>query len=101
MISKSAPQNTEVVYRPAPGKPYSESTITVNRQRVQVVDKFTYLGSTLSRTVQVDDEVVARIAKASVAFGRLRGNVWGRSGNANPLICMGDMDSVPMPCQKT
>ena len=30
-----------------------------------VVDKFTYLGSTLSRVVHIDDEVDARIAKAS------------------------------------
>ena len=38
---------TEVVYQPAPGKPYKEPTITVKGQRLQVVDKFTYLGSTL------------------------------------------------------
>ena len=37
-------------------------------QRLQVVDKFTYLGSTLSRDVHIDDEVNARIAKASAAF---------------------------------
>ena len=71
---------TEVVYQPAPGKPYKESTITVKGQRLQVVDKFTYLGSTLSRVVHIDDEVNARIAKASAAFGRLRGSIWDRSG---------------------
>ena len=43
-------------------------------------DKFTYLGSTPSRVVHIDDEVTARIAKASVAFGRLRANVWERNG---------------------
>ena len=53
-----------------------EPTITVKDQRLQVVDKFTYLGSTLSRVVHIDDEVSARIAKASAAFGRLRGSVW-------------------------
>ena len=42
-------------------------------QKLQVVDKFTYLGSTLSRFVHID-VVNARIAKASVAFGRLRGS---------------------------
>ena len=45
-----------------------------------MVDKFTNLGSTLSRAVQIDDEVNARIAKASAAFGRLRGSVWDRNG---------------------
>ena len=64
-------KKTEVVYQPAPGKPYKEPTITVKGQRLQMVDKFTYLGSTLSRVVHIDDEVNARIAKASAAFGRL------------------------------
>ena len=49
-------------------------------QRLQVIDKFTYLGSTLSRVVHNDDEVNARIAKASAAFGRIRGSIWDRSG---------------------
>ena len=46
----------------------------------QVVDKFTYLGSTLTRVMHIDDEDNARIAKASAAFGRLRGSVWDESG---------------------
>ena len=73
-------KKTEVVHQPAPGKPYNEPTITVNGQKLKVVDKFTYLGSTLSRAVHIDDEITARIAKASVAFGRLRANVWERNG---------------------
>ena len=52
----------------------------MNGQKLQVVDKFTYLGSTLSRAVHIDDEVTARTAKASVAFGRLRTHVWERNG---------------------
>ena len=71
---------TEVVHQPAPRKLYSEPTITVNGQKLQVVDKFTYLGSSLSGAVHIDDEVTARTAKASVAFGRLRTNVWERNG---------------------
>ena len=62
-------KKTKIVYQPAPGKPYKEPTITVKGQRLQVVDKFTYLGSTLSRVVHIDDKVNARIAKASAAFG--------------------------------
>ena len=73
-------KNTVVVYQLAPGKPYKEPTITVKGQRLQVEDKFTYLGSTLSRVMHIDDEVSARFAKASVAFGRLRGSVSDRSG---------------------
>ena len=58
----------------------------MNGQNLKVVDKFIYLGSThtlslsLSRAVHIDDEVTARFAKASVAFGRLRTNVWERNG---------------------
>ena len=49
-------------------------------QRLQVVDKSTYLGSTLSRVVHIVDEVNARIAKGSAALVRLRGSIWDRSG---------------------
>ena len=73
-------KKTEVVYHPASGKPYKEPTITVKGQGLQVVDKFTYLGSTLSRVVHIDDEVNTRIAKASAAFVRLCGNIWDQSG---------------------
>ena len=72
-------KKTELVYQPAPGKPYKEPTVTVKGQRLSVVDKFTYLGSKLSRVMHIDDEINARIAKASAAFGRLYGSVWGRS----------------------
>ena len=74
MISQSA-QKRRVVRQPAPGKPYNEPTITVNGQKLKVVDEFTYLGSTLSKAVHIDDEVTARIA-----FGRLRTNVWEGNG---------------------
>ena len=73
-------KKTEVIYQPAPKKPYKELTITVKSQRLQVVDKFTYLGSTLSGVVHIDDEINARIVKASAAFVRLRGSIWDRSG---------------------
>ena len=48
----------------------------MNGKKIQVVDKFTYLGSTLSRAVHIDDEVTARTARASVAFGRLCTNIY-------------------------
>ena len=54
--------------------------MTVNGQKLKVVVKFFYLGSTLSRTVHIDDEVTTRIAKASLALGRLRANVLERNG---------------------
>ena len=44
------------------------------------MEHFTYLGSTLSRSANIDVEVNNRIAKASSAFERLRKTVWGRRG---------------------
>ena len=44
-------KKTEVMHQPAPGKQYVEPNININGQRLNVVDKFTYLGSTLSRNV--------------------------------------------------
>jgi len=77
-------KKAEVMHQPAPGKPYAEPNIHVNGQRLSAVDKFTYLGSTLSSSLVIEDEVNARIAKANVAFGRLRSNVWSRRGISLP-----------------
>ena len=68
-------KKTEVLYQPARRKPHVEPVITVKGETLKAVEKFTYLGSTLARAVNIDDEVVARIAKASTAFGRLRKSV--------------------------
>jgi len=40
---------TEVMHQTAPGKPNHEPSITVKGQKLQAVDRFTYLGSTLSQ----------------------------------------------------
>ena len=69
-------KKTEVMHQPAPRKPYVEPNISINGQRLNVVDKFTYPDSTLSRNVVIDDDV----NKASAAFGRLHKNVWNRRG---------------------
>lgn len=68
-------KETEVMHQPAPGKPYVEPNIIIKNQRLKVVDKFTYLCSTLSRRVVIDDEVNAILDKTSVAFGRLYKNI--------------------------
>ena len=69
---------TEVMHQPTPRKPYVEPNISVNIQRLNSVDKFTYLGSTLSHTFVIDDEINTRLAEASAAFGRLNKIVWDR-----------------------
>ena len=67
---KVSTKKARVVYPPASGNPFRspvprrlpEPAITVNGYRLQVVDKFTYLESTLSRSVHIDDDLTARIA---------------------------------------
>ena len=69
-------KNTEVMYQPAPGNPYQEPNITVKGQRLQAQENFTYIGSTLSRSANINAEVTNHIAKASSKFGRLKKSVW-------------------------
>ena len=71
-------KKTEVMFLPAPHTNYSYPTITVKGQKLQTVEK--YLGSILSRNVLIADQAGARIAKAKIAFGRLRKNMWERQG---------------------
>ena len=69
-------KKTKVMYTPAPGEPYVEPNIMVKGTRLEVVDKFVYLGSTLSRDASLDAEIYARIQQAAVAYGKLEKRVW-------------------------
>nr|VZI52094.1 unnamed protein product [Spirometra erinaceieuropaei] len=76
-------QKTVVMHQPPPNSataPNAFPQISVNGTLLQVVENFPYLGSTLSRTTKIDDEVANRISKASQAFGRLQSTVWNRHG---------------------
>ena len=73
-------KKTEVMFQPAPRKAFTEPSITVKGVTLKVVESFAYLGSILSRSVHIDNEVDARIAKASTAFGRIRKKVWESNG---------------------
>ena len=73
---KISTKKTEVLHQPASTALTSEPHLTVNGQRLAAADKFVYLGSTLARSVSIDEEVAYRIARASTAFGRQKSNVW-------------------------
>ena len=53
-----------------------EPEININGTMLKAVPKFTYLGSTISANAQLDDEINARIAKASASFGSLLKRLW-------------------------
>ena len=69
-------KKTEVIYQPKPGSDYTAPTITIDNNPLKVTDKFTYLGSTISQNALIDDEISARIGKASGSFGKLTKRLW-------------------------
>nr|VZI47330.1 unnamed protein product [Spirometra erinaceieuropaei] len=73
-------QKTVVMHKPPSNTapPHNAPQISVNGTQLQVVENFLYLGSTLSRSTKIDDEVACHISKTSQAFGRLRSTVWNR-----------------------
>ncbi|KAI8496790.1 hypothetical protein Bbelb_254450 [Branchiostoma belcheri] len=54
--------------------------IAINNTEIKTVDKFCYLGSTITSSGSLDAEVTQRIGKASVVFGRLTKRLWQYHG---------------------
>ena len=55
----------------APGKLPIQPKISVNGQDLNSVDSFTHLGSTLTISANIDNEINNRTVMASAAFRRL------------------------------
>ena len=92
-------KKTEVMHQPAPGKPFVEPYITIKGQRLKVIEKFTHLGNTLSKSIVIDDEVNTALAKASANFGRLGGNQNQGIPSCRPyhhLLWLWNMDNLSM-----
>ena len=53
--------------------------ITINGQPLEVVPTFTYLGSTVSSSVNLDSELNSRIGKAARTMAMLNSRVWNDS----------------------
>ena len=66
---------TVVMFQPAPGTVYVEPSINTDGKKLKVVDKFTYLGSTINRFCSLDDEIALRLKKATGALSALKHRV--------------------------
>ena len=73
-------KKTEVMLQPADRRAHTAPTVRAGDTTLQAVDKFCYLGSVLSSVANIDDDVNARLAKASAAFGRLSKSLWNNHG---------------------
>ncbi|BHF65118.1 hypothetical protein SprV_0200812700 [Sparganum proliferum] len=71
-------EKTVVMNQLPPDAADSASKINFNGTQMQALDNFNYLDDTLSRSINIDDEVAHQISKASQAFGRLQNTVWNR-----------------------
>ena len=57
----------------------SAPSITIGSYTLEVVENFTYLGSTISSNLSLDAELNKRIGKAAMALARLGKGVWDNS----------------------
>ena len=64
-------KKTEVMFQPKPGTNHVPPNIVIDNVPLNAVDKFTYLGSTLSENAMIDDDISVRLGKTSASFGRL------------------------------
>ena len=90
-------KKTLVLHHPSPRAPHMEPNITVNGESLTLADKFTYIGSPLTSSANINAEETQRIARASIAFGRLKDQ---SNGPTFLALCMRDMNSlIQLACQ--
>ena len=73
-------KKTEVMFQPAKGSKANTPEIKSDGKVIKNVDSFTYLGSNLSFSNNLDGEVSTRNTKASASYGRLHKRVWNERG---------------------
>jgi hypothetical protein len=57
----------------------SPPTITIGETQLEVVEAFSYLGSTMTNSTSLDAEISSRIAKAAGVMAKLNKRVWSNS----------------------
>jgi len=66
----------EKVYQPAPGSTTTGQPIKIQDQELCNVRQFKYLGSTVMNNNRIDEDIITRMANASISYGRLNHKVW-------------------------
>jgi len=54
----------------------ANASVKAGDTQLATVEKFCYLGSFLSNTISVDDDISSRLTKAGCAFGKLQDRLW-------------------------
>ena len=70
----------EVMHQPKPGHASTKTSVSINGTKLNVVEKFCYLGSVLSQDAVIDENIVKSVAAASAALGKLQSRLWSESG---------------------
>ncbi len=83
---------TVVMAQNVPAPPH----VTINGTVLSVVEKFVYLGSTLTENNSLDAELNTRIGRASTTFGRLQSRVWN-NGHLSLKVRCGYMSPLYSP----
>ena len=61
-------KKSQVLYQPKPGSSYTPPVVKVYDILLTSVDKFSYLGSTLSQNIVVDNDISMRLSRAGAAL---------------------------------
>jgi len=69
-------KKTEPLHLSYPVNKSANAPAKAGNTQLATVEKFCYLGSFLSNTISVDDDITSRLAKAGCAFGKLQDRLW-------------------------
>jgi len=73
-------KKTEVLLQPVDHLTSTPLVVMAGEIALPVVQRFCYLGSTLSSDANIDEDISSRITKTSYSFGRLARRLWDDYG---------------------
>jgi len=69
-------KKTESLHQSYPVNKWANAPVKAGDTQLATVEKFCYLGSFLSNTISVDDDITSRLTNAGCAFGKLQDRLW-------------------------